>query len=247
MGNGRRSGRREHRNGPHPAGGERSRRKLETGVVPVPCIWSDGEWTSREIAVSANNPNMRLDTAGIEDSTRAVAEVVENLYMGLTSYSAYGGTISGLMNTTGRFTKVLTAPTGSNGNVTVDDVISMIQTLKVNGFRGPYIGYYNTPWSRYLAQDYRTTYSQTLRQRMTDATPNVVWREAENLPTDKFRIIIVQMTNDVIDAILGQDITVVQWEGEGGFANYYKVWTINNPRVRLNGYGKTGINEGVSA
>lgn len=225
--------------------GRRSRPIMEAGVIPLPCIHSDGDFTSREIAVTANNPQMRVDTSGIESAARAVAETVEHLIVGDSTYTYAGGTIYGVRNHPNRFTKVLTAPTGTNGGTTLGEVAAMVQTLKDNFFYGPYIAYYSNAWQQYFARDYTTTYSQSLFQRLQQGLPDIsAWRNLDFLTG--YQIILVQMTSDVIEAIQGMAITTVQWEEQGGFEQCFKVLCIQLPRIRANAYGHTGINHGAA-
>jgi hypothetical protein len=224
--------------------GERSRPTLDTALIPLPVIHSDGSFSAREIAVSRNG-GLPLDTTNIELSSRKVAETVEQLTLGTaSSYTYAGGTIYGLINHPTRFTKVLTAPTGSNGGTTLAELLDMIQTLQNNFYYGPYIAYYSNSWEQYLARDYTTTYPGSLRRRIQEGIPQIAaWRNLDYLTG--YQIILVQMTPDVIEGIQGMPITTVQWEEQGGFEQCFKVLCIQVPRVRADGNGKLGVMHGA--
>lgn len=224
--------------------GRRSRPLMETTIMPLPCTHSDGGFTSREIAVTANNPSMRLDTSGIEGAARVVAETTEHLFVGDSSFTYAGGTIYGLRNAPNRFTKVLSQPTGSNGPTIIAQIASMLQTLKDNFFYGPYIAYMSNAYQQWLMQDYTTTYAKALWARIQEATPEITaWRPLDFLTG--YQIILVQMTSDVIEAVQGMPITTVQWTEQGGFEECFKVLCIQVPRVKTTAYGTTGIMHGA--
>jgi hypothetical protein len=61
-----------------------------------------------------------------------------------------------------------------------------------------------------------------------------------------FRMILVQMTPDVIRAVNGMDITTVQWESQGGMRVNFKVMTIQVPQIRADIYGNCGICDGAT-
>jgi len=56
-----------------------------------------------------------------------------------------------------------------------------------------------------------------------------------------YTFIFVQMTSDVVRAVVGMDITTVQWESKGGMQLNFKVMCINVPQIRADFYGNCGI------
>lgn len=56
-----------------------------------------------------------------------------------------------------------------------------------------------------------------------------------------FTLLLVQMTEDVAQAINGMDITTLQWETIGGMEINFKVMCIQLPRLRADAYGNCGI------
>lgn len=228
--------------------GERARPTMDTTIIPLPVIHADGEFTAREIAVSSNS-GLRLDTTGIEMAAIAVAETVEQLYLGTaSSYSFAGGTIYGLTNFPFRSTKVLTAPTagGWDGNVLLVELLDMIKTLQDDRYYGPYVAYFSNGWNPYLADDYSANYAGSIRTRIMDGTPEIgAWRNLDFLTG--YQIVLVQIDRRVVEAINGMGLTTVQWEEEGGMLAKFKVMTINIPRVKSDANGATGIVHGAAA
>lgn len=223
--------------------GERSRPTVDTAITPLPVIYGDGSFTLREIQVSRNG-SMPLDTTNIELTTRKVAEKVEQLCLGtLGTFTYAGGSIYGLTNHPSRSTKTLTNPTGSNGSTVIAEVVDMVQTLRNHFYYGPYIAYYSNAYFPFLATDYATGYPGTLGDRLKAIDVNITWRSADFLGTG-FKIVVVQMTPDVVQGINGMPMTTVQWDEEGGFNKRFKVLTISIPRVRADANGYVGIVDG---
>lgn len=226
--------------------GERSRPTVDTALIPLPVIHSDGSFSARDIAVSRNG-QMPLDTTSLTLSSRKVAEEVEKLAIGVSSsYTYAGGTIYGAINHPNRFTKTLTTPTGSNGATTLAELLDMVKTLQDNFYYGPYIAYYSSSWNPFFARDYTTTYPGSLRGRLAEGVPEIsTWRQLDYLTG--YQIVLVQMTPDVVQGMQGMGMTTVQWEEQGGMEWCFKVMCIQIPRIRADGNGKLGINHGATA
>jgi hypothetical protein len=224
--------------------GERSRPTMDTTIIPLPVTHSDNSYSARDLAVSQNS-SLPLDTTNLRLSARAVAEAVEGLCAGTSSsYSYGGGTIYGLINFPQRFTRVLTAPTGSNASTIFQQILFMTKALRDVFFMGPYVAYYSPAWNPYFAMDYATTYPMSLRNRLAEGLPDIAaWRQLNVL--SGFRIVLVQLTDDIVQGVQGMGLTTVQWEEQGGFEQCFKVLCIQIPRFRANANGKTGIMDGT--
>jgi uncharacterized linocin/CFP29 family protein len=226
---------------------QRARPILDTVIIPLPTIHSDGNFTAREIAVSRNS-GMPLDTTPISLSARKVAEVVEALCVGTTTYAYAGGNIQGITNFTQRASGAVTAPTGSNGGTTISELVGMMKALQDKFYYGPYIVFYSNNWNNYLDLDYNTTYptGETVRARILRIDGISGLMNLDYLPTTKYKLVMVQMTEDVIQGVQGMPFTTVQWEEQGGYEQCFKVVTISLPRLRYDYNGNTGVYDGTS-
>jgi len=54
-------------------------------------------------------------------------------------------------------------------------------------------------------------------------------------------VIMVQLTRDVVDLAIAQDITTVQWQEMGGMQEKFKVMAVWVPRFKSDFDGKCGI------
>ena len=54
-------------------------------------------------------------------------------------------------------------------------------------------------------------------------------------------VLMIQMTSDVVDMVVGMQPTTVQWETQGGFLLNFKVMAIMIPRLKNTDAGRSGI------
>lgn len=226
----------------------RDRPTKDVRLIPLPFIHSDGFFDAREVAVSANG-QLPLDTAGIEMAAVACVEKREKLALGLIdSFSYAGGTVYGATNHPSRLTKTLTAPTGTNGATTVTEVLDMLKKLRDKKFFGPYAAFYSNDWELYFGLDYTTTYPGSLWRRINEITVREGGGQISSwTPLDfltGFRILIVQLTSDVVQGINGMSFNTVRWQEAGGYEEHFKHLGIQVPRFRENADGFVGLVDG---
>jgi len=226
---------------------QRDRPHFDLVNLPLPIAHADFGFPTREILTSRNR-GTPLDDTMVEQSTRKVSEIIERLTIGsYPTYSYGGGTIYGLINHPQRITKTLTAPTtgGWTPQKTVGEVLDMIQKLQDKFFNGPYGLYYSSNWTQYMDNDYQVYYSgETLRTRLAKIDGIQFIRKLDYLPTTgaTFRIVIVQLTSTVIQAVTGMRLTTLQWDSHGGMYKNFKVMGIMVPRLKAN----TDLNIGIA-
>jgi uncharacterized linocin/CFP29 family protein len=230
--------------------------------IPLPITHSDFWFSEREIAVSRNS-GAPLDTTMAEAAGRRVAEMIEKTVIGVETGIAFGPTSSsdtrysgtsqvyGYTNFPYRVTKTdLNAPTGSNPEAVMTDVLEMIETMQSNGFFGPYMLYTSTGYSRYLSDDYFRTGStsavRSLRQRIMEIEGIQDIRRLDYL-TSGYQLILVQMSSEVAQAINGMDITTVRWESQGGMRQNFKVMAVQVPLLKAPYNGISGILHATTA
>jgi hypothetical protein len=234
-----------------------SRMLAESRNSGTPLSTTMGEAAGRRVAEAIEKTTIGTMT-GITGTTNTLT-------------GGYGRTpkVYGYINFSARLTKTnLTVPTGSNPEVTVSDVLAMRQTLLNNKFYGPFMLYHSNDWDTYMDNDYARAVvgatsvatSLTLRDRLrkiegvqdvkrldflfgTAPTANKgnYFADEYDITIKTYRLIMVQMTPDVAQAVNGMDITTVQWESVGGMRVNFKVMAIQVPRLRADYYGNCGI------
>jgi hypothetical protein len=141
---------------------------------------------------------------------------------------------------------------------TVLDLLSCLETLRQNLQFGPFIIYNSTDWDQYLDGDYYALATsgmaapvKTLRQRIREIDEIQDVRRLDFLaPTpyyekvvgsNPFTMIFVAMIPEVARAVIGMDITTVQWPTSGGMRQNFKVMCINVPQIMHDFNGRTGL------
>ena len=242
--------------------GQGDRPQFQLRSVPLPITHSDFSFSEREIALSRNG-GAPLDTTMGEAAGRRVAETVEKTAIGTVAGVTYGtestgtfahqgtSTVYGMTNYTYRVTKTdVTTPLGTNPEATVADILEMRETMRTNGFFGPYVVYHSTPYDRYLDDDYfrtgGTAVTRTLRERVESIEGISALKRVDYLLTG-YVLVMIQMTTDVVQAINGMDVTTVQWEGKGGLEKHFKVMAIHVPLFKAPYNTTSGIIHGTTS
>ena len=211
--------------------------------LPLPIHHKGFHFTLRQIEASRES-GQPIDTSGATLAGRKVAESIEKMYLGtLDTYTFGGGSIYGLTNFPNRLTASLTAPTSSNHDVTVNEVLGMRSQAYAAKHYGPFMLYSSPGWDEYLDEDYSGSKGDnTLRERLRKIDRIMDVRTLYFLPDTT--LLLVQMTPDVVRAVNGMEITTVQWDTEGGMQLNYKVMGIQVPQIRADYNNNTGIVHG---
>ena len=222
--------------------------------MPLPIIHKDIDISVRQLEASRNGQSP-LDTTQIALAGEKVAEEVERITIGTADMIQYGGMsqIQGATNFAGRLTKVMTAPVLATGapnpnwspELHIQEILEMRQQSKNAYHYGPWGLYHSPNWDVYYDQDYSNAKgTNTLRSRVSE-----IQNIGEPMSLDYlegWQMIMVQMSINVVRAIVGMEIVVVQWDSEGGFQKNFKVMCILLPQFRTDHYGRTGIVHGVA-
>jgi hypothetical protein len=214
----------------------------EIGHLPLPIISKDFSYSAREIAVSQSG-GTPLDTTTAEMAGRKVAEQVEKLALGVaSSYTYGGGTVYGATNYTNALTKTMTAPTASGwaATTTVEEVLAMRGQSQAAYYYGPWMLYTSPSWDAYLDNDYSAAKGDnTLRQRLAAIEGIEGVRTLDYLTG--YKMLLIQMTSEVIRMVVGMEIMTIQWETVGGLRRHFKVMCILVPQFRADQNGNTGL------
>ncbi len=230
--------------------------------IPLPITHSGYHYSRRRLAVSGRN-GTPLNLRSAENSGRRVAEMLEDNLIGTVTGITYGtqtagpgthegtSTVYGYTNFPYRTTKTdLTAPTGTNPEAVMTDVLEMIELLQADNFFGPYVLYVSTGYSRYLSDDYFRTGStsavRTLRERLMEIEGITDIRRLDRL-TSGYQMILVQMGSDTAQLINGMDINTIQWETRGGNLLMFRTWAIQVPLLFRDYDGDTAIVHGTTS
>lgn len=216
--------------------------------LPVYLTTSSFELDIRTLKQSQRN-GLPLDTANIESSTRSVNEAIEDAAInGATTLDGQdltvaGYTAPGLLNAPNAEAQTLTLAAWSTvpvGETVFIQTQAMIAKLVANKKFGPYHLYMGTTVAAALDSDYSSTKGDnTIKDRLLKIEQIAMVKVCDLMPATK--VVLVQMTSDVIDLVVGQTPTVIPWTSLDGFTFHNLVMAIIIPRVRDDYDGNSGI------
>lgn len=206
--------------------------------VPVPIISKGFRIDARSLAATRRNGG-NLDTTHVDTATRKVTEKLEEIFFLGSTVVQRGQSIPGVLNHSARNVVSGGADWGTATNI-YPNVLAMVAALQGDNFYGPY--------RMYLHPDqYIQAYA--LNANTSEPIINTVMRlpgfgpgsiKVSNFVTAG-QGVLINMTSDVVDLAIGQDIVPVEWETKGGLVTHYKVLTAMVPRVKSDQGGRSGI------
>ena len=215
---------------------------VELVSLPLPIVSKNFRLSARHLAASRNSGSP-LDTTTAELAGKKVAEQVEKLLLGeVAAYKYGGGFVYGYTTFPDALTKTMTNPTagGWTPNTLVTEVLAMKSQSTAAYHFGPWMLYFSPAWDKYLDDDYSAAKGDnTLRERLVKINGIQDARTLDFLSDTT--VLLIQMTPEVIRAIIGMEITTVQWEAQGGLELFYKVMAIMVPQLRSDINDRTGI------
>jgi uncharacterized linocin/CFP29 family protein len=236
--------------------GARGERQLadRSGVrVPIYATTDDFSLNVRTLRAS-ERAGAPLDTSMVEQATRRVNEAIEDAMINGAGITVGGNDAPGLMNQTNINTQVYTGSnpawdhTSKTGAEILADVLLMIDALQADRKFGPYNLYIPTEYGNAINNDFKAASDKTIRQRLEEIVVGgrpLRIREADAL-TDDYTL-LVQMTSDVVDVVVGQEPTVVSWEDGPGWERMFVVLAFMIPRVKDDYDGNSGVCRGYTS
>lgn len=227
------------------ARGERQVADRDTASIPIYCTWDDFSFNIREL-MAAERVGAPLDTSHVEMATRNVNEAIE--YAALVRGPQVAGlTTPGLLNAPNANTDTFKdnqawTHADHSGEDIYDDVMGLIEKLQAAKRFGPYGLYIPTAYDNKLDSDYKATGDKSIRQRLSEISVGGAPLRIRGLDymTDD-TVVLMQLTRDVMDVIVGQTPTVVSWEDAPGWERQFVVLSCVVPRVRDDYEGKSGV------
>lgn len=209
--------------------------------VPVPITHKDFRVNIRHLEASRTR-GQSIDVTAAEIAARRVAEKLEDTLFNGSDIRIGSSTLPGYTTFTDRITGALTAAWSAGattGQQIVDDVNAMITALEAKYFTGPFVLYVPTGYLSKLREDYITNYPKTIMQRLLEIDNLQAVRSTIKLTGNN--VVMVQLTSDVVDLPVAQDITTVEWDQKGGLQTHFKVMAAMAPRLKSDANGATGI------
>ena len=217
------------------------RPNYESVLLPIPITHENFQFNIRALEASRLLGNA-LDTSSVIEATLQVVESLESQLFNGVSITFGGGTIYGYTNHPQRNTVSLHQVwdhVNQTGELIVADVLSLIAAAHVDRMFGPYVIYVPTDYWIPLVDDFKADGDRTTLERIL-AIPNIdAVRVSDKLADDN--IVMVQMTKNVVDMVVGFQPRLLEWSGEGGLQAFFKVMAIMVPRVKATQTGQSGV------
>lgn len=224
--------------------GENDRVTYSLKALPIPIVHKDFNINIRALMAS-RQLGQALDTTQMAVAARRVAELNESILFNGALLVSGGASIQGYTTASNRNTGSLTGDwsvVGTTGVEIIADVLAMIASLKADNMFGPYWLYIPTTFDNKLDDDYKAESDVTIRERIMKINSIAAIRVSTDLADGASgEAILVQFTEDVVDLVLGQQPTTVQWETSGGMIFNFKILSIMVPRMKNDQTLQSGI------
>lgn len=225
--------------------GVHDRVKFDLASLPIYIVHKDFHVNLRHLEAS-RKLGVPIDTTQIEVATRKVADEVENILFNGNSLTFAGSSVTGYRTAGSRNLKTIgTTWDTATGAQIIADVLSMISLANGDNMFGPYVLYIPVGHWNNMLNDYKSESDKTIMERILGIDGISQIRVSDTLPANN--VLMIQMTKDVVDLVIGMQPRVVQWDTEGGFQTNFKVLTIMVPRIKNDFEGNSGIVHGSLA
>lgn len=216
---------------------QKDRPNFSRDVVPVPVISKDFTINWRQLEASRKRGDA-LDTTAAAAAARKVNQRLQNLITnGFSGGPGPGGNPSGGTSIPGLTTaaerllvSLAVAWNASSGADIIGDVLRMLEAAYAENLFGPFFLYVPKNYWAVLQQDYSPQkVSGTFIQRIEAFEDIQSVRPLDTLADDN--VVMVQMTEDVMDLTEAQGVTTVQWE-KNPFVQNFRVLTVAGPHIK---------------
>lgn len=189
-----------------------------------------------------------LDVSMVGQATRRVNEAIEDATINGPGLTIAGNATYGLLNAPNAQSIAYESgmawdSASKTGEKILADVLSMIKKLQAQQKYGPYTLFVPSTYGVKFAEDFKANGSDTIGERI--AAVNVGGAPikivvADQLPAN--RTALVQMTDDVLDMIVGQEPTPLSWDTDGsGWERQFVILAFMIPRFKTSYTGQSGI------
>jgi uncharacterized linocin/CFP29 family protein len=208
---------------------QRDRTSFLRETIPVPVVAKDFQinWRQLESSRTRGEP---LDVSSAASATRKVRDRMQDLFVNGYGQGPDGSTIPGLVTATNRQTVSLANDWDASGATIIDDVLSMLEAAYAVNMFGPFFLYVPKNYWAVLQEDYSTAKGErTYIQRILAFEDVEAVRPLDTLADDN--VILVQMTQDVLDMSEAQSVTTVQW-AKNPFVTNFRVLAVGGPHIK---------------
>jgi uncharacterized linocin/CFP29 family protein len=214
------------------------RPEFKRDVIPVPVISRDFTMNWRQLDSSRKRGDP-LDVTAAAIAARKVRDKIQDLFANgfnsgpgtNPSNATDGQSIPGLVTAAGRLT--ISGATALWSGATPDiigDTLKMLTTAYNSNLFGPFFMYVSKDYWAPIQNDYSTAKGdRTFMERILAFADIQAVRPLDTLPAAT--ALLLQMTQDIIDVTIAQDVTTVQWE-KNPFVQNFRVLMVGGPQIK---------------
>lgn len=230
--------------------GQEDKVSFDPVSIPVPIIHKPFQINAR-VLDAARRGGTPLDTTHVSTATRRVNDGLENMIVNGATLKSGGNAIYGLTTHPHRSTATATSYGGgaftTEGNA-YKTIAGMMKALYELGFQGPYGCYVamnrvSNLWARHTDGSGKSEV-QTIVDNLSGGGLQYVRPSAVLADST---VVLFQLTPDVIDLGIAQDIVAVQWDTKGNLVANFKVMMAAVPRVKSDANNACGVAHATSA
>jgi uncharacterized linocin/CFP29 family protein len=211
--------------------------------IPLPITHKDFNLNLRTLQASRSGGE-GLDTVQLRVCGRLIAEKLEDMlfngstkiYQGLP---IYGYTTFPQRNKLAFGTGGAWSSGSKTGEQKLNDVLAMIAAANADRMYGPFVLYIPATDAVALNQDFKTASDKSVLSRLLEIPELSSIRTSDVLAADN--LLLVQMTADNVQLLVGEPLQNIQWDINGGFTIAFKSFTIQVPLIRADAAGRSGI------
>lgn len=205
--------------------GQEDRVEYDLDAVPVP-VTRAGFRLNQRITALGSNRGASVAQVHTDERTFQVVDKLEDSLTNGGDAVIGGNSMPGYTNFSARQTVTLSTawPSLTNNEDALADVLSMKQALTDNGYDSNYILYIPSNWSTFIEEDFKSNSDRSVRERLMSVDGLTQIKVLPSLADDN--ALLVQMTPNVVQIAMGQDITSVTWDIHGGLAQRWLILAV---------------------
>lgn len=210
--------------------------------VPVPIIHKDFTLSLRHLEAS-RKMGEALDTTQVRVAARKVRDQMESMLFNGTTKNLGGYSIYGYTTAPHRLTDTAANYGGGDWGTAKNaykTIAGMMTALNAKGFNGPFGCYAARTQFGQTLNTFGTTSDRSEYTVITQNIPGLSFLKASDQLTDG-SVVLVQLTSDVVDLAIGQDVTAIQWAEMGGMLTQYRVMAALAPRIKFDSNNSCGV------
>jgi uncharacterized linocin/CFP29 family protein len=206
--------------------------------VPVPIIHKDFSLSLRKLLASRNSGE-GLDVTQARTATRIVRQKMESMLFNGISKQLGAYPIYGYTNAPHRITGTAFGDFGTSGNA-YKTFVKALTDFSAKGFQGPFNFYVANPQYMEMLNLIGTFNGINELKVVIDGMPQIASIKP-SFDLAAGNLVGVQMTSDVVDLAVAEDITPLQWEVMGGMKVKFRVMAALAPRIKFDANETCGV------